>query len=119
MHVILIEHMGLNSRRVRQAVSPFTSPSTPRPGRPLPGRAFEEETLPSATSDKSSRESQPSAIDEIDFRVSPHHWGHQPQTGHIRRCVPLDRKCLLVNRKLWVWMERLLATGEEPRPSRL
>lgn len=32
--------------------------------------------------------------------MSPHFWGHQPQTGHTRRCVPLDRKCLLVNRKL-------------------
>lgn len=64
----------------------------------IPAMFFQSE--PSATLDKSNKKSQPLAIDEIDCRVSPHLWRLQPQTGHTRRCVPLNRKCLLVNRKI-------------------
>lgn len=67
----------------------------------------------SATLDKSKKKPQPFVIDETDCRVSPHLWRQQPQTGHARRRVPLDRKCFLVNRKVDLDGKTLSATGEE------
>lgn len=90
---------GNTEQQKFETVNSFSPTSiSDTPSTSIPAMFFQSE--PSATLDKSNKKSQPSAIDEIDCRVSPHLWRHQPQTGHTRRCVPPDRKCLLVNRKV-------------------